>query len=102
MNLASNEAIILEAKANLNPRGGRLTLTNQKLVFTPNKIHFGASPTEIPLDTIKSCEAHFMTLLFVIPIYKCGVTVETKSGEEFNFVVTKWSKWHAEIEQARG
>ncbi|MFZ8836436.1 MAG: GRAM domain-containing protein [Flavobacteriales bacterium] len=97
MELSPNENIILEAKANLNPRGGKLILTNERLIFKPNKIHIGASPTEILRSDITNCEPLFYYILFVIPLYKCGIIVETKQGESFDFVVSNWSKWHAEI-----
>lgn len=63
--------------------GGRLVITEEKLVFTPHKINFQTKPVEITVDTI--VEVGKRNTLKLVPN---GFYIKNLEGIECKFVVS--------------
>ncbi len=81
-----SEEILADVAANLfrgiESVGGRLKITNRRVMFEPHAINFQKIPAEIHLSEIAEVGAR-NTMGFV----PNGVFLRTKSGVEYNFVV---------------
>jgi hypothetical protein len=81
-----NEEILADVPANLfrgiEGVGGRLRITNQRLVFQPHAFNFQKMPLEISLGDI--AEATKRNSLGFIPN---GILIRTRAGVEYKFVV---------------
>jgi len=101
LELGSNEVTIKESTANLQKNietvGGKLCLTNQRLVFKSHKINIQTGVTEIQLSSIESVEKCWTKFLGIIPIMPNSLTVNTKGGETFSFVLFGRSNWESAI-----
>lgn len=88
--ISGGERTVMEVPANLwrgwEAVGGRLTITNQRVIFLPHGLNIHKAPVEIELDSIAS----------VGPIrYQRGplrarvarVKLRTKTAEDYEFVV---------------
>lgn len=75
--------------------GGRLIVTNQRLLFEAHKLNFQRTPLEVPLDQISDvAESRIMGVL------PNGVTVTCHSGEQHRFVSWNRTKIVAAIKQS--
>jgi len=86
MNPQANESVVIKKAANLfrgiESVGGKLTITNEKLLFEPHKINIQSQPLEIPFQDIERAEKR--NSLLVVPN---GMKVIDRSGREYKFVV---------------
>jgi hypothetical protein len=74
--------------------GGRLIVTNQRLLFEAHKLNLQRTPLDIPLDQISDvAETKTMGLI------PNGVTVTCRSGEQHRFVTWNRAKIVAAIRQ---
>jgi hypothetical protein len=74
--------------------GGRLIVTNQRLLFEAHKLNLQRAPLDIPLDQISDvAETKTMGLI------PNGVTVTCRSGEQHRFVTWNRAKIVAAIRQ---
>ena len=80
--------------------GGRLYLTNQRLIFEAHKFNFDVGITEIELSNVKSTQASWTKVLF-IPIFPNTVEVHTVDSEIFYFLVFGNREWAAAIDGQR-
>ncbi len=100
--LKQNEKIIKQGAANLQKGfetvGGKLYLTNQRLVFEAHKINIQGGSTEINLSDIQSSEKCRTKFLDFIPLVPNSLAVYTKSGTEYRFVLFGRSAWAAAID----
>ena len=82
--LDENEKIIHQGGANLfrsnDVSGGILYLTNERLIFIPNKININKSRQDIEIDDIVSIK-EVRTL-----IINNGLVIESKDDSKFRFV----------------
>ena len=89
--LKQNEQIIKQGAANLQKGietvGGKLYLTNRRLVFEAHKINIQGGNTEIELPNIHSLEKCWTKFLGFIPMMPNSLAVYTKSGKEYRFVL---------------
>lgn len=101
--LNQHEHIIKQGSGNLQRGvetvGGKLYLTNQRLVFEAHKINVQGGNTEINLSDIQSSEKCWTKLLGLIPIMPNSLAVSTKSGTECRFVLFRRGAWAAAIDE---
>ncbi len=95
---SADEEIVGKFAANLfrglEGVGGRLIVTNQRLLFEAHKLNLQRAPLEIRLDQISDvAETKTMGLL------PNGVTVTCRSGEQHRFVSWNRTKIVAAIKQ---
>lgn len=99
--LKQGEQIIKQGLANLQKGietvGGRLYLTNQRLVFEAHTINVQGGTTEIELSNINTTKKCWTKFLGLIPLFPNSLAVFTKTGEEYQFVVFGRGKWAAVI-----
>lgn len=103
--LQQNEQLIKNGAANLQKGietvGGKLYLTNQRIVFEAHKLNVQGGITEIELSDIQSSEKCWTKFLGIIPLMPNSLAVYTKSGKEYRFVLFGRGAWAAAIEARR-
>ncbi|MEN3185039.1 MAG: GRAM domain-containing protein [Atribacterota bacterium] len=86
--LKPGEQVLADVAANLfrgiEAVGGRMKITNQRIVFEPHALNVQRAVLEISLDEVM--EVKKRTTLGIFPN---GLLVRTKSGEDYKFVVWK-------------
>ena len=86
LELKDGEVILADAAANLvrgiESVGGRLLVTNSRLVFRSHTVNLQRMPAEVPLDQIAQILRH--NYLGIVPN---GIRVRLKSGVEYKFMV---------------
>ncbi len=96
--LQENEKIIKEGAANhfqgLESVGGKLYLTNRRVVFNSHNLNIQIHQISIPFNKIKKVEKRMS--LGIVPN---GLLIKTIDGKEEKFVVWGRSKWRTLIEQ---
>lgn len=100
--LKQNEQIIKQGAANLQKGletvGGKLYLTNQRLIFEAHKLNTQGGSTEINLSDIQSSEKCWTKFLGFLPLMPNSLAVYTKSGSECRFVLFGRGAWAAAID----
>jgi hypothetical protein len=95
-----SEELIEKSAANLmrgvEAVGGRMILTNQRVLFEAHKINVQAAPLAIPLSKIESVAPS--RTLGIVPN---GITIRCYSGEEYRFVVWGRKRIISKIEGCR-
>jgi len=76
--------------------GGRMILTNQRLLFEAHRINVQTAPLAIPLASIQEVAA--TAALGIVPT---GITIRCIGGEEHQFVAWGRKRIIAKIEEAR-
>jgi hypothetical protein len=76
--------------------GGRMLLTNQRVLFEAHKLNFQTTPVAIPLSAI---ETVVPSLTF--GILQNGITIRCYSGKEYKFVVWDRKRIISIIEECR-
>ena len=100
--LRQGEAVVREGAANLQRGietvGGKLRLTNQRLVFETHAFNVQRGTTEIELSDIASSQPCWTRFLGLIPLAPNSLAVLTKDGKEYRFVLFKRDSWRRDIE----
>lgn len=100
-----DEQIIKEGAANLQKGietvGGKLCLTNQRLVFEAHKFNVKVGVTEVEISDIQSSQTCWTKFLGIIPPFPNSLAVHTKRGKEYRFVLFGRSAWASAIEAQR-
>ena len=103
--LRQGEQIIKEGRANLQKNietvGGKLCLTNQRLVFEAHTINIQGGTTEVELFNIQSSRPCWTRFLGFIPLFPNSLAVVTRQGEELRFVLYGRHAWALAIEAQR-
>ncbi len=98
-----NEQIIKSGAANLQKNvetvGGRLYLTNQRLIFETHAFNFQRGVTEIELSDVVSTRNCWTLFLGFIPIFPNSLAVRVRSGQEYRFVLSNRGGWAKAIEE---
>lgn len=106
IDLQSGEVILKEGSANLQKGwetvGGKLYLTNFRLIFKTHKLNIQSGITEIERSKIQNCKKCWTKFLNLIPLAPNSLAVRTIDGEEYRFVLYKRKTWIKEIESMRG
>ena len=101
--LSQGEDILKEGPANLQRGletvGGRLCLTNQRLIFEAHNYNFQSGATLIPLSTVTGTRKSWTKLLNLIPLMPNSLAVATNEGKVYNFVLFERQKWSDAIAQ---
>lgn len=103
--LRQGELVIKEGAANLQKNveavGGKLYLTNQRLIFESHKLNFQAGGAEVELSNIQSSLPCWTWVLGVVPLFPNSLAVFTKQGQELRFALFGRHAWSAAIEAQR-
>lgn len=105
INMKQNEQFIKKGAANLQKNietvGGKLYLTNQRLMFEAHKINVQSGSVEIELSDVQSLEKCWTKFLGFIPLMPNSLAVNTKTGKEYRFVLFGRGAWVTAIEAQR-
>ena len=105
-NLHPGETVLKKGVANmqrgLETVGGKLILTNQRLLFDAHALNFQRGATEVGLQQVVGQKGGWTKFLGSIPLVPNSIVLALADGQELSFVVTGRAKWLAAIEQARG
>lgn len=103
--LRTGEQVIKEGAANLQKNietvGGKLCLTNQRLVFEAHKFNVQGGSTEIELSNVQSSMPCWTNFLGFIPLFPNSLAVFTKQGKEYRFALLGRHAWAAAIDGQR-
>ena len=96
--LSEGEKIIFEEKANFFRNwwiatGGKLFLTNKRLIFNAHKYNFQTGETSIDLQKINSIKERKTARLV-----DNGLRIKTTENTEFDFVVDQRNEWIDRLE----
>jgi hypothetical protein len=95
--LPPGETLIREGGASLQRGvevvGGRLFLTNQRLLFEPHAITFQRDAVETPLSDIEALVPLWTKLFGLLPIVPNVVGLKTFSGADLEFLVFSRKAW---------
>ncbi|MCL0054967.1 GRAM domain-containing protein [Dehalococcoidia bacterium] len=95
--LTENEVVVKEGKANLlkgiNSVGGRLYLTNLRLVFESHGFAQSKAATIIDLSSIASVQECWTRLLGIVPLVPNGIAIDTTQGQEHRLALGKRGMW---------
>lgn len=96
--LTDNESIEIEGPANLfrgiEGVGGKLFLTNKKVIFKSHKINIQKGQTDIDYNDISEIIKRKTAKLI-----DNGIKIKTTEGREFDFVVNERDKWIEELDE---
>ncbi|MGO9770624.1 MAG: GRAM domain-containing protein [Roseiarcus sp.] len=99
--LRHGEKIVKEGVANLQRNvetvGGRLYLTNQRLVFETHKLNVQSGTKEIALSDVQSLQPCWTKFLGIFPLFPNSLAIFTKDGTEYRFVLAGRRAWAAAI-----
>lgn len=98
------EEIVKEGRANLQRGretvGGRLYLTDRRLVFEAHKLNLQRAPEEVARDQIASVTKAWTRFLGIIPLAPNTLAVATSDGRDLRFVLTGREEWRGLLESA--
>lgn len=101
--LQPNEALIREVAANLKKGiesvGGKLFLTDQRLVFESHALNVQSGTTVIPLIDIAAINLCWTKFLNWIPLMPSSLAIKTSDGLEHRLVLVGRSRWKIDIEK---
>jgi hypothetical protein len=96
------EEIIKEGGANLQRGletvGGRLFLTNQRLVFESHAFNLQTGATIIPLADISETMPCWTRFLNLIPVTPNSLAVSTSEDQQHRFVLSGRTEWKTAID----
>ena len=99
--LLENEKIIKEGFANLQKNlesvGGRLYLTNHRLIFEAHQLNIQGGTTEINLSNIQSIHKCWTKFLDRVPVFPNALSLMTANGSEYRFTLYGRKKWSSAI-----
>lgn len=105
MELHPGEHEIKAGRANLQRGretvGGKLQLTNQRLIFTAHQFNIHAGATEIPLTALGRIQPSWTKFLNIIPLAPNSLSVFTTDDTEFRLVLSGRLHWQEAITSAR-
>ena len=92
-----NEVVVKEGRANLlkgiNSIGGKLYLTNLRLVFESHGFAQSKTATIIDLPSISSVQECWTRLLGIIPLVPNGIAIDTTQSQEHRLALGKRGTW---------
>ncbi len=93
----ADEVVRKEEFANLQHGGkvlgGKLALTDHRLIFESHIFGLKRNRAEIPLPDITAIRACWTKFLNLIPLFPDTVAVTTKDGKEYRLVVYERAAW---------
>ena len=101
--LEPDERILREGSANLHRGwevvGGRLYLTDRRLVFQSHAFNVQTGETEIVLADILSLRLCWTKFLGFIPIFPNSLAAKISTGDEYRLVVQGRQTWAEAIQR---
>ena len=95
--LLQGEKTLKEGAANmqrgLETVGGRLYLTNQRLIFEAHAVNIQTGTSSIPRTSIIGARKCWTKLLNLIPLFPNSIAVSTQEGKEYRFVAFGRQAW---------
>lgn len=95
--LHESESILREGTANLRRGiesvGGKLCLTNQRLIFESHRLNIQTGTTDIPLPEIHGARPAWTKVLGFLPAIPNGLTIVTTTDKQYDFVVHHRQQW---------
>ena len=84
--------------------GGRLYLTNQRVIFEPHTLNIQTDITTVPLTSITGTRKCWTVFLNLIPLVPNSIAIATKDGNEYRLVTFGRQAWIDAIggQKARG
>ncbi len=99
--LLPDETVVKEGPANIQKGigsvGGKLFLTNQRLIFEPHALNIRKGATIIPLSSVTGARKCWTRLLGLIPMVPNGIAVSSKEGKKYRFVTWRRQEWVSAI-----
>jgi hypothetical protein len=103
--LRQGEQVVKQGSANLQRNietvGGKLYLTNQRLIFEAHKFNVQRGMTEVELSNIQELRPCWTKQWGLFPAFPNSLAVCTTDGEEYRFVLFGRSAWAVAIEAQR-
>ena len=103
--LEPGEAVLKAGRANLQhggeTSGGRLFLTNRRLIFEAHIFNVQRGGDQIQLGQISEMRPAWTRLFGIIPLAPSTVCVRTDGGAEHNLVCRRRSAWMEAIRDAQ-
>jgi hypothetical protein len=104
--LRGDEHLIKEAPANFEKGveavGGRIWLTNQRLIFESHGLNFQTGTVQIPLAAIQSVKTGWTRLAGLIPMVPNALEVITQDNSTYRFTMYGRKEWIQAIAELRG
>ncbi len=101
--LAEGETLVRDGSANLQRGietvGGRLYLTDQRLIFESHSFNVQTGATEISLADIRIVKKCWTRFLNLIPVAPNSMAVITKDDSENRFVILGRAGWMDSINE---
>ena len=99
--LRDGDKIIKEDSASLQKNieivGGKLYLTIQRLVSEAHKLNVQSATAKVKISNIQSSEPSWTKFLGFLPIFPNSLSVYTKQGKEFRYVLFGRGAWATAI-----
>ncbi len=105
LSLRQGEKLLMSGAANkwqtVGSKGGKLFLTDQRIVFQAHGFNFGSKFDEYELSDIQT-QGNTVNIKTTSNLVSFNITFYTKSGEKLSFVVTRSQKneWIRQITEA--
>jgi hypothetical protein len=100
--IRENEIVVKEGRANLQRGieavGGKLYLTDRRLVFEAHKFNIQSAPLQIELGSVVDVRKCWTRLWGIVPSVPNSIAVTTKDGTVHRFVVWGRESWIVAIE----
>ena len=103
--LRQGEQVIKEGASSLQKNieivGGKLRLTNQRLLFETHRFNVLRGVTDIELSSIQALGPCWTKLLGFLPLFPNSLAIFTLQGKEYRFVLFGRHAWAAAIKAQR-
>jgi GRAM domain len=73
--------------------GGKLYLTDRRLIFEAHALNIQSGTTIIPLKSVTDARKCWTKFLNLIPLFPNSIAVSTKDGKEYRFVTFNRQAW---------
>ncbi len=95
--LADDEVLVAETGADslgdAAATGGRLRITNRRIVYKPGFFNFHRRPLEIPFEQIDEVRKDAMGIWPLRKIWPIVILIRTKAGNEYRFLILERSRF---------
>jgi hypothetical protein len=81
--------------------GGRLFLTDRRLIFESHALNIQRGPALVDLADVNSATKVWTRVFGLVPLAPNGLAVASGDGQELRFVVSGRSNWLKAIEEQR-
>lgn len=101
--LLENETLLRKGSANqqrgMETVGGKLYLTNRRLIFESHGLNFKKGPAILDLEAITNIEPGYTKFLGFIPLFPNALLIKTNQGSELRITLSGRDDWQKAIEK---